>query len=178
MFLGDNIRFLRKRREWSQDDLAARMGYKSFTTIQKWESGVADPPLKVVAQLAELFGVDIDVLTSVNMEAMAADHWTETFREKLTDIIPNVDREDAAASGVDIEQLSEVASGDRPISLGTACDIASSLGRSLDDMVGNKNAASGDGDGRIREFAALFNCLTPDQQNLVIAQIKGILSAQ
>ena len=76
MFLGDNIRYLRRRREWSQDDLAARMGYKSFTTIQKWESGVADPPLKVVAQLAELFDVDIDVLTSVNMEAMEADQWT------------------------------------------------------------------------------------------------------
>lgn len=178
MFLGDNIRYLRRRREWSQDDLAARMGYKSFTTIQKWESGVADPPLKVVAQLAELFDVDIDVLTSVNMEAMEADQWTTSFRESLSAMLTTMDKEAVEASGVDVKMLAEVASGERPISLGSACDIAASLGLSLDDMVGNKNTASENGGGRIREFAALFTCLTPEQQNLVIAQIKGILSAQ
>lgn len=178
MFLGDNIRYLRRRREWSQEDLAARMGYKSYTTIQKWESGVADPPLKVVAQLAELFDVDIDVLTSVNMEAMESDQWTVSFRETLSSILPTMDKEAAAASGIDVKMLAEVAAGERPITLGAACDIAASLGRSLDDMVGNKNTASENGGGRISEFTALFTCLTPEQQSLVIAQIKGILSAQ
>lgn len=38
--------------------------------------------------------------------------------------------------------------------------------------------ASLEEDGRIGEFVALFSHLTADQQALIIAQIKGILSAQ
>lgn len=33
-------------------------------------------------------------------------------------------------------------------------------------------------DGRIKEFADLFSQLNPDQQDLIIAQLKGILSNQ
>ena len=45
MVLGKNIRYLRKQKDMSQDKLAELLGYKSFTTIQKWESGVAEPYL-------------------------------------------------------------------------------------------------------------------------------------
>ncbi len=61
--LSDNIRYLRKKRGWSQDFLAAQLGYKSYTTIQKWESGVSEPPLKRAHAIADLFQVDIDDLT-------------------------------------------------------------------------------------------------------------------
>ena len=63
MVLADNIRYLRKKRGWSQDYLAERLGYKSYTTIQKWESGVSEPPLKKAHAIADLFGVDINDLT-------------------------------------------------------------------------------------------------------------------
>ena len=68
MILADNIRYLRKKRGWSQDYLAERLGYKSYTTIQKWESGVSEPPLKKAHAIANLFGVDINDLTGVNIE--------------------------------------------------------------------------------------------------------------
>ena len=68
MALSRNIRFLRKQQGWGQDVLADKLGYKSYTTIQKWESGVSEPPLKKVHQLAELFNVDIDELTSRDLE--------------------------------------------------------------------------------------------------------------
>jgi transcriptional regulator with XRE-family HTH domain len=68
MALAHNIRYLRKKQGWGQDTLAEKLGYKSYTTIQKWESGVSEPPLKVVHALAELFGVDIDELTSSDLE--------------------------------------------------------------------------------------------------------------
>ena len=42
MKLSDNIRYFRKLRNLSQDEIAKRLGYKSFTTIQKWETGMAD----------------------------------------------------------------------------------------------------------------------------------------
>lgn len=68
MYLAKNIRYLRKKQGWGQDQLAEKLGYKSYTTIQKWESGVSEPPLKVVHQLASVFSVDIDDLARINLE--------------------------------------------------------------------------------------------------------------
>lgn len=70
--LGSNIRYLRKKHNYSQDKLAEVLGYKSFTTIQKWESGVAEPPFKTLAKLAELFRVDIDDLAKKDLYATSA----------------------------------------------------------------------------------------------------------
>ena len=67
--LGKNVRYLRKKREMSQEELAARLGYKSYTTIQKWESGVAEPPVKVSRELADLFGVSLQALSTEDIEA-------------------------------------------------------------------------------------------------------------
>lgn len=60
MGLGDNIRYLRNKYGYSQDFIANKLGYKSFTTIQKWESGVSEPPIKKLQELSELFNVDMD----------------------------------------------------------------------------------------------------------------------
>lgn len=49
-----NIRYLRKRAELSQDKLAEMLGYKSFTTIQKWESGVSEPSMATAQKIANL----------------------------------------------------------------------------------------------------------------------------
>ena len=68
MTLSKNIRYLRRKREMSQEQLADLLGYKSYTTIQKWESGVSEPPIKVVQQIAEIFHVDINDLTTKDLE--------------------------------------------------------------------------------------------------------------
>lgn len=68
MSIAQNIRYLRRKQGWGQDTLAEKLGYKSYTTIQKWESGVSEPPLKVVRALAELFGVDINDFASADLE--------------------------------------------------------------------------------------------------------------
>lgn len=64
MFLAENIRFLRRSHGLSQNELAAELGYKSFTTIQKWECGIAEPPLGVLSRMSELFHVDLDDLAN------------------------------------------------------------------------------------------------------------------
>lgn len=66
--LPKNIRYLRKRNEWSQDYIAEKLGYKSYTTIQKWEMGTSEPPLKIAQKLADLFNVDIDDLYNIDLE--------------------------------------------------------------------------------------------------------------
>jgi len=69
MCLGKNIRYLRKKRGLSQEQLADKLGYKSFTTIQKWESGVAEPSVMVVKKLADMFNVNMVNMTTVDIEA-------------------------------------------------------------------------------------------------------------
>ena len=68
MCLAKNIRYLRKKAGLSQEDIAQKLGYKSFTTIQKWESGVAEPSVLIVRKLAEIFGVDMNALTTTDIE--------------------------------------------------------------------------------------------------------------
>lgn len=68
MSLARNIRYLRKKQGWGQDLLAEKLEYKSYTTIQKWESGVSEPPLKVVHELAALFHVDVNDLINCDLE--------------------------------------------------------------------------------------------------------------
>lgn len=68
MCLSKNIRFLRKKYNLSQQELADKFGYKSFTTIQKWEMGVSDPPAGIVKQLADLFKTDIDTMMRIDIE--------------------------------------------------------------------------------------------------------------
>lgn len=67
MCLSANIRKLRKDRGWSQDELAAKLGYKSFTTIQKWERAQSEPPIKKLKMLADLFKIDINCLINSDL---------------------------------------------------------------------------------------------------------------
>lgn len=66
--LAKNIRYLRKQKNWSQDYISEKMDYKSYTTIQKWEMGIAEPPIKKLKELANLFGVDMDDLANKDFE--------------------------------------------------------------------------------------------------------------
>lgn len=68
MGLGENIRFLRNKHGFSQDYVAEKLGYKSFTTIQKWESGVSEPPIKKLRELSELLNVDMDDIINKDIQ--------------------------------------------------------------------------------------------------------------
>lgn len=68
MTLSKNIRYLRRKKDWSQDFVAEKLGYKSYTTIQKWEMGISEPPLKKLKELAELFSIDMDDLANKDLE--------------------------------------------------------------------------------------------------------------
>lgn len=63
----DNLRYLRRTNKMSQDRLAELLGYKSFTTIQKWEDGTAYPRMSTLKKLADIFNVDIDHLINLNI---------------------------------------------------------------------------------------------------------------
>lgn len=60
--IGDNIAIARKRAGLTQEELAARMGYKSKSTINKIELGVNDIPQSKIVKFAEVLGTTPAVL--------------------------------------------------------------------------------------------------------------------
>lgn len=66
--LSKNLKYLRLKNNYSQDYIAKLLNKKSFTTVQKWESGVSEPPLWVVGTLAKLYGESLDTLTNIDIE--------------------------------------------------------------------------------------------------------------
>lgn len=61
MKFDENLRALRKQKEFSQEYLAEKMNV-SRQTISKWENGTAMPDLKKLTDLASLFDVSMDEL--------------------------------------------------------------------------------------------------------------------
>jgi transcriptional regulator with XRE-family HTH domain len=68
MTLAKNIRYLRKANNLSQEDIARKLNYKSFTTIQKWEEGTSEPSLDILKELSKMFGVSLEGLVNFDYE--------------------------------------------------------------------------------------------------------------
>lgn len=104
MTLSKNIRFLRKNREWSQDFVADKLGYKSYTTIQKWEMGTSEPPLRKLKELADLFHVDMDDLTNKDLTSAGIEDFSKNGVKKgiKINVLGRV------AAGIPIEAVEEI----------------------------------------------------------------------
>ena len=67
MYFKENLRYLRKKYHITQNDLAEKFGYKSFTTIQKWEDGTSMPKMSILQQLADFFNLTIERLINQDL---------------------------------------------------------------------------------------------------------------
>lgn len=70
MHIGKNIRYLRNKHGYSQEELAIQLGYKSYTTITKWESGVSEPTLKMTNRIADFFHISVNELCYTDLESL------------------------------------------------------------------------------------------------------------
>ena len=61
MILADKIINLRKRQNWSQEQLAEQLGV-SRQSVSKWESGLSIPDLDKIIKMSSIFGVSTDYL--------------------------------------------------------------------------------------------------------------------
>ena len=61
MTMGEKIASYRKKQEWTQEELAERMGV-SRQTVSKWESNLAYPETAKLIRLSELFCCSLDYL--------------------------------------------------------------------------------------------------------------------
>ena len=67
MIFADILKKMRNDKELSQQQLAEKM-YVTKPTISRWESGVRLPDAAMIARLAEVLGVDINVLINAAIQ--------------------------------------------------------------------------------------------------------------
>lgn len=61
MFLADNLKFLRKRRKKTQDDVAFALEIKR-STLNGYENGIGEPKLERLIALADYYRITLDEL--------------------------------------------------------------------------------------------------------------------
>lgn len=79
MTIGEKIKILREEREWSQEQLASRLGYKSRSTINKIELNINELTQSKILAFANVFGVNPCELLDdepLNMEEIR-ERWEE-----------------------------------------------------------------------------------------------------
>ena len=64
---GERIKRLRLTNNVSQQELSADLGYKTYTTVSKWESDSSLPPGKELIKLANYFDVTTDYLLGLDV---------------------------------------------------------------------------------------------------------------
>lgn len=70
MNLADKIMAERKKKGWSQEELANQLGV-SRQAVSKWESAGSTPDLQRILQLSDVFGVSTDYLLKDEAESDA-----------------------------------------------------------------------------------------------------------
>ena len=79
MYLAKNLKYLRLRSGFSQEYIADKFGYKSYTTIQKWEMGTSEPSVSVLNRLSEMYNTDMD---SMYLQDLSLDQVSTTDKSK------------------------------------------------------------------------------------------------
>ena len=67
--IGENIQFLRKAKNWSQESLAEKIGV-SRQTVAKWESGESAPDLEMAERLSGALDIPLDELVHAPISEM------------------------------------------------------------------------------------------------------------
>lgn len=78
--IGERIRNLRELKNIDQMSLAEMLGYKSQSTISKWESGTNLPTGKKLMELAKILGVSTNEILGMSDEP-----YTETDLRKMAE---------------------------------------------------------------------------------------------
>jgi transcriptional regulator with XRE-family HTH domain len=79
MFFADNIKFLRKRRGRTQDEMSHALGMKR-STLSGYENKVAEPGIEALAAIARYFGMAMDTLIKVDLSQLSESQLSELER--------------------------------------------------------------------------------------------------
>ena len=79
MYFASNIKFLRKRRDRTQDDVAAALDLKR-STLSGYENGVAQPGIDILISFSGYFNMSIDTLLKIDMTRLSESQLGELER--------------------------------------------------------------------------------------------------
>lgn len=79
MYFASNIKFLRKRRDRTQDDVAAALNLKR-STLSGYENGVAQPGIDILISFSGYFNMSIDTLLKIDMTRLSESQLGELER--------------------------------------------------------------------------------------------------
>jgi transcriptional regulator with XRE-family HTH domain len=96
MSLADNLKRLRKKRRWSQTQLAEQIG-SHLSHINRIETGKYNPSLDVVQKLATVFNVTIDYLVSDTDEDFKEVRIEDKNLMERVKLIDSLEKDDKAA---------------------------------------------------------------------------------
>lgn len=80
--LSENIRALRRERKMTQEQLAEALGV-TVGAVHKWESRASMPEIRLLVELADLFGVSVDALLGYEMKSGGERNIVERIRAHL-----------------------------------------------------------------------------------------------
>jgi len=69
MFFSSNIKFLRKRMERTQDDVASSLNMKR-STLSGYENGIAQPAMEALISFSNYFNIAVDTLIRVDLSML------------------------------------------------------------------------------------------------------------
>jgi len=79
MYLSSNIKFLRKRRNMSQEEMAVALDSKR-SVLNSYENNVASPPLEMAMRLSDFFRISLDTLLRIDLTRMQESKVSELER--------------------------------------------------------------------------------------------------
>ncbi len=83
MILADKISQLRKAQNWSQEDLAYKLGV-SRQSVSKWEQGTSIPDLDKIIKLSQIFDVSCDYLLKDQNDSVIEDEQEQETIQRFT----------------------------------------------------------------------------------------------
>ncbi len=79
MYFTSNLKFLRKRKGRTQDDVAAALNLKR-STLSGYENGVAQPGIEILISFSKYFNISIDTLLKVDIARLSESQLGELER--------------------------------------------------------------------------------------------------
>ena len=103
--LNENIRFLRKKKGWTQDKFSKKIGIKR-SLVGAYEEGRADPRLNNLLKIANIFDISLDNILTKDVKKVPDNQMKSTSGEKVKVLSITVDQTDKE----NIELINEKAS--------------------------------------------------------------------
>lgn len=93
MTINERIAELRKQRNWSQEELALKAGFKSKSTISKIENGTRELTRNKIIAFATVFGVSPSYLMTGEEDSNSNKNATTPMQQRLIDELNNLNEE-------------------------------------------------------------------------------------